>query len=111
MKFMDILENGLFALGQVLRLPVVLLLWICVALVLYYIGTYLVEAVARRRERAGFDLKRWLQQGRVLEDAADNTREAAAGSAPRPASSVISPRSSWQRWRAADGPLHQARAA
>jgi biopolymer transport protein ExbB/TolQ len=76
MKFLDILENGLFALGQVLRLPVILMLWICVALMLYYIGTYLVEAVARRRERAGFDLKRWLQQGRLL-DTADEAREAA----------------------------------
>ncbi len=75
MKFTDILENGLFALGQVLRLPVILMLWICVALMLYYVGTYLVEAVARRRDRAGFDLKRWLQQGQVL-DTADDAREA-----------------------------------
>ncbi|BAV65918.1 MotA/TolQ/ExbB proton channel family protein [Sphingobium cloacae] len=74
---MDILENGLFALGQVLRLPVVLMLWLCVALMFYYVGRYLVEAVARRRERAGFDLKRWLQQGRVLDEGADPAREAA----------------------------------
>ncbi|QKS01193.1 hypothetical protein F9288_17330 [Sphingomonas sp. CL5.1] len=74
---MDILENGLFALGQVLRLPVILMLWICVALTLFYVGSYLVEAVARRRERAGFDLKRWLQQGRVLDGAADDARDAA----------------------------------
>ncbi len=77
MKFTDLLENGLFALGQVLRLPVILMLWLCVALMLFYIGSYLVEAVARRRERAGFDLKRWLQQGRVLDAPADDAREAA----------------------------------
>jgi len=67
MNFLDLLENGLFALGQVLRLPVMLLLWICFVTTLYYVGTYLVEAVARRRDRAGFDLKQWLQQGRVLD--------------------------------------------
>lgn len=66
MSFVDLLENGLFALGQVLRLPVILLLWICVAVTLYYVGAYLVLAVGRRRERMGFDLKHWLQQGQVL---------------------------------------------
>lgn len=71
MKFLDVLENALFALGQVLRLPVILMLWICVALSLFYIGIYLAEAIARRRERAGFDLKRWLQQGRVLDPATE----------------------------------------
>lgn len=76
MRFMDILENGLFALGQVLRLPVILMLWLCVALTLFYVARYLVEAVRRRRERAGFDIKRWLQQGRVL-DNANASREAA----------------------------------
>jgi biopolymer transport protein ExbB/TolQ len=67
MNFGDILENGLFALGQVLRLPVMLLLWVCVAFTLYYAASYLVEAVRRRGERAGFDLKQWLQHGRVLD--------------------------------------------
>lgn len=67
MNFGNILENGLFALGQVLRLPVMLLLWVCVGLTLFYAGSYLVEAVRRRNERAGFDLKRWLQEGRVLD--------------------------------------------
>jgi biopolymer transport protein ExbB/TolQ len=71
MNFGDLLENGLFALGQVLRLPVMVLLWLCVALTLFYIGRYLVEAVVRGRERAGFDLKQWLQQGRVLDTATD----------------------------------------
>ncbi len=67
MNFSELLENGLFALGQVLRLPVMLLLWVCVAMVLYYGGSYLVEAVRRRSERSGFDLKQWLQEGRVLD--------------------------------------------
>jgi len=67
MNFGDVLENGLFALGQVLRLPVMLLLWVCVVVTLYYVGSYMVMAVRRRRERAGFDLKRWLQEGRVLD--------------------------------------------
>jgi len=74
MRFGDVLENGLFALGQVLRLPVMLLLWVCVALTLFYAASYLIEAARRRNERAGFDIKQWLQQGRVLggEDSRDN---------------------------------------
>lgn len=71
MNFGELLENGLFALGQVLRLPVMLLLWLCVAMTLYYIGSYMVMAARRRRERAGFDLKQWLQQRRVLDTPAD----------------------------------------
>ncbi|MEN7538481.1 MotA/TolQ/ExbB proton channel family protein [Aurantiacibacter flavus] len=67
MNFGDILEQGLFALGQVLRLPVFILLWVCVAATLYYAASYLVIAVRRRRDRAGFDLKAWLQSGRVLD--------------------------------------------
>lgn len=67
MNFGDVLEQGLFALGQVLRLPVFILLWICVAATLYYAATYLVVAVRRRKQRAGFDLKQWLQEGRVLD--------------------------------------------
>ena len=67
MNFGDLLEHGLFALGQVLRLPVFILLWICVAMTLFYSGSYMVEAVRRRRARSGFDLKRWLQEGRVLD--------------------------------------------
>lgn len=77
MKFMDVLENGLFALGQVLRMPVMLMLWICVAVTVYYIGSYLMEAVARRRDRAGFDIKRWLQRGRLLDGTDEAMRDAA----------------------------------
>lgn len=75
MNFGDLLEQGLFALGQVLRLPVFVLLWICVAMTLFYAGAYLVEAVRRRGDRAGFDIKQWLQQGRVLETPAERRAE------------------------------------
>jgi biopolymer transport protein ExbB/TolQ len=61
------LENGLFALGQVLRAPVMALLWVGVFAVLFACGAALTEFVARRRERNGFDLKVWLKQGAVLD--------------------------------------------
>ncbi len=67
MNFGDTLEQGLFALGQVLRLPVFILLWICVVMTVFYAASYLVEAVRRRRERDGFDLKQWLQEGVVTQ--------------------------------------------
>lgn len=75
MKLLDVLENGLFALGQVLRFPVMLLLWVCVGLTLYYVAYSAVEALKRRSDRRGFDLKRWLQKGSVL--SADAARMAA----------------------------------
>lgn len=62
-----ILENGLFALSQVLRFPVMALLWVCVAAALFMSGRCLVDVVARRRERRGFDLKVWLQGGPALD--------------------------------------------
>ncbi|HWK49850.1 MAG TPA: MotA/TolQ/ExbB proton channel family protein, partial [Steroidobacter sp.] len=65
------LENGLFALGQVLRAPVMALLWVGVFAVLFAAGAALVEFAARRRERQGFDLKRWLKQGAVLSSQGD----------------------------------------
>lgn len=74
MNLLGLLENGLFALGQVLRLPVIALLWITIGFAVYYACHGLVEAVARRREHAGFDLKAWLQAGPVLE--ADASRRA-----------------------------------
>lgn len=70
MNLLAILENGLFALGQVLRLPVMALLWVCVAGALFMAGGCLVEFVARRRERRGFDVKAWLESGSAL-DAGD----------------------------------------
>jgi biopolymer transport protein ExbB/TolQ len=74
MNLLDALENGLFALGQVLRFPVMALLWVCVGFVLYFAAYSLVEAVRRQREHLGFNIKAWLQQGQVL--AADEARKA-----------------------------------
>jgi biopolymer transport protein ExbB/TolQ len=66
LNLLGILENGLFALGQVLRFPVMVLLWVCVASALFLAGSCLVEAVGRRRERRGFSLNAWLKAGPVL---------------------------------------------
>jgi hypothetical protein len=74
MNLLGLLENGLFALGQVLRFPVMALLWVCVLAVLFMAGSAVVEALARRRERKGFDVEAWLRQGPVL--AAEQGRRA-----------------------------------
>jgi biopolymer transport protein ExbB/TolQ len=65
-SLLQMLENGLFALGQVLRFPVMALLWVCVAAALFMAGSCLVELVTRRRERSGFDVGVWLKAGPVL---------------------------------------------
>jgi biopolymer transport protein ExbB/TolQ len=75
------LENGLFALGQILRFPVMSLLWGCVAAALFISGACLVESIARRRERSGFDLSVWLQKGAIL--GADSARVGALPAAVR----------------------------
>ena len=72
---LQLLENGLFALGQVLRFPIVVLLWACVAAALFMVGRCFMEFVARTRERRGFDLAAWLRQGPAL--GADERRLAA----------------------------------
>jgi biopolymer transport protein ExbB/TolQ len=69
---LNLLENGLFALGQVLRFPIMTLLWVCVITAVFMAGRCLVEFVARRRERMGFNLDAWLSRGPVL--AADEAR-------------------------------------
>jgi biopolymer transport protein ExbB/TolQ len=66
MNLLPALENGLFALGQVLRFPVMTLLWVCVASALFMAGSCLVEFLSRQRERRVFDLNLWLKQGPVL---------------------------------------------
>ena len=71
MTLLEILENGLFALGQVLRFPVMGLLWVCVASALFMAGSCLVEFLSRQRERHGFDLNRWLLGGPVLDSTAE----------------------------------------
>ena len=74
MNLLGILENGLFALAQVLRLPVIVLLWVAVAAAVFMAGGCAVEFLARRRERVGFDLNTWLDQGTLL--GADTSRQA-----------------------------------
>lgn len=74
MNVLAALENGLFALGQLLRFPVMALLWVCVAAVLFMAGAAVVEFLARRRERQGFDVEAWLDGGAVL--GADAARRA-----------------------------------
>jgi len=64
---LTLLENGLFALGQVLRFPIMSLLWVCVITAVFMGGSCLVEFVARRRERMGFNLDAWLSRGPVLD--------------------------------------------
>jgi biopolymer transport protein ExbB/TolQ len=66
LNVLQVLENGLFALGQVLRFPVMALLWVCVLASIFMAGHALVEFVGRRRERQGFNLHAWLKQGPAL---------------------------------------------
>jgi len=72
---LTMLENGLFALGQVLRFPVMILLWVCVFAALFMAGACLVEFVARRRERQNFDLDAWLESGSAV--GVDSSRQRA----------------------------------
>jgi biopolymer transport protein ExbB/TolQ len=66
LNILGLLENGLFALGQVLRFPVMTLLWVCVGTALFMAGSSLIEFLARRRERGGFEIHAWLRSGPVL---------------------------------------------
>ena len=66
MNLLPTLENGLFALGQVLRFPVMALLWVCVLAALFMAASCLFDFVLRRRERSGFNLDTWLRDGEVL---------------------------------------------
>ena len=84
MSFQAALENGLFALSQVLRGPVILLLWVCVAAALFMAGSCVVESLRRRRERRGFDIERWILGGSTLE--ADDERR---GELPGPLRSFL----------------------
>lgn len=67
MNLLAVLENGLFALGQVLRFPVMSLLWVCVLAAVFLAGACLVEWVGRARERRGFDVTAWLRGGHALQ--------------------------------------------
>ena len=66
MNLLGVLENGLFALSQVLRLPVIALLWVAVGAAVFITGACLMEGLARRRERAGFEINAWLDAGPLL---------------------------------------------
>lgn len=66
MSLLRTLENGLFALGQVLRFPVMVLLWVCVGTALFMASACVVDFLARRRERRGFNIDLWLQSGKLL---------------------------------------------
>jgi biopolymer transport protein ExbB/TolQ len=69
------LENGLFALGQVLRFPVMVLLWVCVLWAVFLAGSCVIEWVARARERRGFDVTAWLKAGIVLDSVSDRRNQ------------------------------------
>lgn len=75
MNLLGALENGLFALGQVLRFPVFLLLWGCVAASVFLAAACVVDAAVRRRTRRGFDLMSWLEDGPVLDCSESRQRQ------------------------------------
>ena len=79
MNLLPILENGLFALGQVLRFPVFALLWVCVASAVFMAGSCVVDFVARRRERRRFDITSWLRSGPAIQASASRLRLLPAG--------------------------------
>ncbi|HTQ99055.1 MAG TPA: MotA/TolQ/ExbB proton channel family protein [Candidatus Acidoferrum sp.] len=66
MNMLGLLEKGLFAVGQLLRFPVMVLLWLCVIAVCFMAGSCCMEYLAHRKDRAGFSVKLWLKQGKVL---------------------------------------------
>jgi biopolymer transport protein ExbB/TolQ len=78
-NLLTVLENGLFALGQVLRFPVFLLLWVCVATAVFMTGSCVVDFVARRRERRTFDITAWLNSGPAIESSVHRRRLLPAG--------------------------------
>lgn len=59
MSVIDLLDRGLFALGALLRAPIVVLLWACVLASLAIAGSLLADALARRQQRRGFNLRTW----------------------------------------------------
>ncbi len=72
---LSMLENGLFALGQVLRFPVMVLLWLCVFATIFVGAACVVEWLARRRDRGDFRLSRWLDKGPVLAASVERRNE------------------------------------
>ena len=81
MNLLGTLENGLFALAQVLRFPVIVLLWAAVGAAVFMAGGCVMEWLARRQERSRFDLNAWLDAGPVL--GSDSARRAGLPAALR----------------------------
>ncbi len=69
------LENGLFALSQVMRVPVIALLWVCIAAALFMAGSCAAEFLRRRRERTGFDINQWILDGPTLKADPERLRQ------------------------------------
>lgn len=65
MSVVDLLDRGLFALGTLLHAPVVVLLWVCVLWALALWGALFADALARRRQRNGFDAAAWAEARNV----------------------------------------------
>ena len=82
MNLLPILENGLFALGQVLRFPVFVLLWVCVASAVFMAASCVVDFVARRRERRSFDITGWLKSGPAIAGLGGSVATASSEPAP-----------------------------
>jgi biopolymer transport protein ExbB/TolQ len=78
-NLLQVLENGLFALGQVLRFPVFALLWVCVIAAVFMAGSCVVDFVARRRERRAFDITAWLKSGPAIHASTARVRLLPAG--------------------------------
>jgi biopolymer transport protein ExbB/TolQ len=58
-NIVDLLDRGLYALGALLRAPIVVLLWVCVLAAIALAGSVVADALARRRQRVGFDVRAW----------------------------------------------------
>ena len=58
LNILGLLENGLFALGQVLRFPVMALLWVCVIAAIFMAGACVVEFARTAARTPGFNLQR-----------------------------------------------------
>ena len=72
MNLLPVLESGLFALGQIMRFPVIALLWLAVLAALFITGRGLNQLWQRRHQQHQFDLQLWLKSGAVID--ADQSR-------------------------------------
>lgn len=72
MEILPLLENSLFAIGQLLRLPIMVLLWVCVVGSLFSLGHCFSDFLRRQRERSRFELNRWAQNTTSIHQASIN---------------------------------------